>query len=126
MEYVEGVLYHKIQESDFTNMYGIKKPSGGGGQTYIQAAGYGRDALDRLLQEATTIYDTPEFWDNDPRFPRKNYTIEACAVGSSECAEIELAPRTGRKDYRICRQNPKYRHPAWQAAGGFPEPRKKA
>ena len=40
MEYVSAILYHKIQDSDFTNMYGIKKPSGGGGQTYIQAAGY--------------------------------------------------------------------------------------
>lgn len=125
MEYIEGILYHKIQESDFTNMYGIKKPSGGGGQSYIQAAGYSRDALDRLFKDAPKVYDTPEFWDGDLLFPRKNYTIAAYEVGSSRQAEIELAPRTGRKDYRICRQNQKHRHPAWQVSSGFPEPRKK-
>lgn len=123
MEYVEGILYHKIQESDFTNMYVIKKPTGGGGQTYIQAAGYSKDELDRMFQEAKRVYDTPEFWDKDSRFPRKNYTIDAYEVGTSKHGEIELAPRTGRKDYRICRQNPKYRHPAWQVESGFPEPR---
>ena len=32
-----------------TNMYGIKKPSGGGGQTYIQAAGYDFSELDRMI-----------------------------------------------------------------------------
>ena len=123
MEYVESILYHKIQESDFTNMYGIKKPTGGGGQTYIQAAGYSQDELDEMFKEADKIYDTPEFWDKDSLFPRKNYTVNAYEVGSSNHSEIELAPRTGRKDYRICRQNLKYRHPAWQVASGFPEPK---
>lgn len=123
MEYIESILYHKIQESDFTNMYGIKKPTGGGGQTYIQAAGYSRAELDAMFKESDNIYDTPEFWDKETRFPRKNYTINAYQVGSTNCSEIELAPRTGRKDYRICRQNPKYRHPAWQPQNGFPSPR---
>lgn len=123
MEHVEAILYHKIQESDFTNMYAIKKPSGGGGQTYIQAAGYSKDELHGMFKDAYQIYDTPEFWDKDLLFPRKNYKIKAFVVGNSNCAEIELAPRTGRKDYRICRQNPKYRHPAWEVSNGFPEPK---
>lgn len=123
MEHVEAILYHKIQESDFTNMYAIKKPSGGGGQTYIQAAGYSKDELDKMFQDADEIYDTAEFWDKEEAFPRKNYKIKAYEIGNSKYAEIELAPRTGRKDYRICRQNPKYRHPAWQVSNGFPEPK---
>ena len=125
MEHIEAILYHKIQESDFTNMYAIKKPESGGGQTYIQAAGYSKEELDGMFKDADKIYDTPEFWDKDSLFPRKNYTIKAYEVGSSVCSEIELAPRTGRKDYRICRQTPKYRHPAWQNSNGFPEPKKK-
>ncbi len=32
-EHVAAVLYHKIQDSDFTNMYGIKKPVSGGVKT---------------------------------------------------------------------------------------------
>lgn len=123
MEHIEAILYHKIQESDFTNMYAIKKPTGGGGQTYIQAAGYSKDALDEMFKDADKIYNTPEFWDKDLLFPRKNYTIKAYEIDSPNYSEIELAPRTGRKDYRICRQNPKYRHPAWKASNGFPKPK---
>lgn len=105
-----------------TNMYGIKKPANGGGQTYIQAAGYTREELDEMFSDANDIFDTPEFWDTAAIFPRKRYTFNATVVGSTQSADIELAPRTGRKDYRISRQNLKYRHPAWQLENGFPEP----
>lgn len=121
-EYIVAILYHKIQDSDFTNMYGIKKPIGGGGQTYIQAAGYSREELDEMFMDADDIFETPEFWDKESNFPRKRYTFSANVVGSTVSANLELAPRTGRKDYRISRQNLKYRHPAWQPQNGFPEP----
>lgn len=124
MEYVDAILYHKMQESDLTNMYAIKKPDGGGGQTYIQAAGYSREELDGMFHDADTVRDTAEFWDSEKRFPRKDYTFEAYAVGGSDHAPLELAPRTGRKDYRICRQNPRNRHPAWRESSGFPAPRR--
>ncbi len=124
MEHIDAILYHKIQESDFTNMYQTKKPTTGGGQTYIQAAGYSKDELDEMFKDSQRIYDTPEFWDTTKLNPRKNYTIRAYAVGSSLFSELEFAPRTGRKDYRICRQAPKDRHPAWSVSNGFPEPRK--
>lgn len=121
-EHVVAILYHKIQDSDFTNMYGIKKPASGGGQTYIQAAGYTREELDEMFSDAYDIFNTPEFWDVGSVYPRKRYTFQATVVGSTIAADIELAPRTGRKDYRISRQNLKYRHPAWQTSNGFPEP----
>ena len=56
MEHIEAILHHKIQESDFTNMYGIKKPSGGGGQTYIQAAVYSREELEKMFNDANDIF----------------------------------------------------------------------
>ena len=121
-EHITAILYHKIQDSDFTNMYGIKKPKGGGGQTYIQAAGYSREELDEMFKDANDIFETPEHWKGTP-YPRKRYTFKATVVGSgASYADIELAPRTGRNDYRISRQNLKYRHPAWQVRNGFPEP----
>lgn len=124
MEYVSAILYHKIQDSDFTNMYGIKKPSGGGGQTYIQAAGYDFSELDRMFAESDIITDTLEFWDSEKIFPRKKYNFNAIAIGLNQSAEIELAPRTGRKDYRISRQGLNHRHPAWSPSNGFPEPKR--
>ena len=36
MEHIEAILYHKIQESDFTNMYAIKKPESGGGRRILR------------------------------------------------------------------------------------------
>lgn len=126
MEYVNAILYHKIQDSDFTNMYGVKKPTTGGGQTYIQAAGYVQAELDAMFDSADIITNTIEYWDDEKKLPRKNYVFQAIAIGSDLSAEIELAPRIGRKDYRICRQNMKYRHPAWSPSQGFPEPQKDA
>lgn len=126
MEYVSSILYHKIQDSDFTNMYGIKKPSGGGGQTYIQAAGYEFSDLDKMFRDSDTITDTLEFWDSEKKYPRKKYNFNAITIGSNQSAEIELAPRTGRRDYRISRQGLNHRHPAWSAYNGFPEPRRES
>jgi hypothetical protein len=120
-EYVISILYHKIQDSDFTNMYGVKKPKSGGGQTYIQAAGYTYPDLDKMFKEAIAV-DTPEYWDEEKKYPRKKYKINAIVAGCMEAKELELAPRTGRKDYRITRQSLKDRHPAWSQKQGFPSP----
>lgn len=124
MEYIQAILYHKIQDSDFTNMYGLKKPTSGGGQTYIQAAGYTPIDLDRMFAEADEAIDTEELWHTDKPTPRKLYRFKTCEVGSTQTAIIELAPRKKRKDYRISRQNIKHRHPAWSSSSGFPEPHK--
>lgn len=123
IEYVEAILYHKILSSDFTNMYGIKKPKTGGGQTYIQAAGYDESDLDKMFFEANSV-DTIEFRDKEKKHPRKKYSVPVYVVGSTKCADLELAPRIGRKDYRISRQNIKNRHPAWSHENGFPIPKK--
>ena len=91
MEYVSAILYHKIQDSDFTNMYGIKKPSGGGGQTYIQAAGYDFSELDRMFAESDIITDTLEFWDSEKIFPRKKYKDrKSTRLNSSHVSESRM------------------------------------
>jgi hypothetical protein len=125
MEFVEALLYHKIMDSDFTNMYTVKKPTGGGGQSYIQAAGFEQWELVRMFQYAAAT-PTNEYWDAANTLPRFSYTIVAQEIGTNAAANLEFAPRTGRKDYRICRQNLKYRHPAWSPASGFPAPNKNA
>lgn len=54
------------------------------------------------------------------------YTFNAYVLGNprKECAFVEFAPRKGRNNYRISRQNIKYKHPAWSIENGFPEPNK--
>lgn len=54
---------------------------------------------------------------------RSIYTFYAYVLGnSSEASFIEFAPRGGRNNYRISRQNMRYKHPAWKLDNGFPEP----
>lgn len=123
MEHVKAILYHKILDSDFTNMYEVKEYIGGNGQTYIQAAGFTRKDLERFFQHAKTTTPTAEHWDDLPSHSRCKYVISAQELGSNTIADIEFAPRTGRKDYRIARQNIQNRHPAWTPASGFPQPK---
>ena len=39
MEYIDRIFYRKINPSDFKKLYDIDRPEGGGGQTYLEAAG---------------------------------------------------------------------------------------
>ena len=121
MEYIDRVFYRKINPSDFKKLYDIDRPEGGGGQTYLEAAGISNDDIVDFLQWAE-ISDSPlkdEY--------RSIYTFNAYVLGSpSKSAFIEFAPRGGRNNYRISRQNMKYKHPAWSLENGFPEPNKNA
>lgn len=61
-----------------------------------------------------------------PDETRSVYTFNAYVLGDSKgkCSFVEFAPRKGRNNYRISRQNMKYKHPAWSLDNGFPEPSK--
>lgn len=90
-----------------------------GGQTYLEAAGISNDNIVDFLNYAE-ISDSPLVGEK-----RSIYTFNAHVLGdSSQEAFIEFAPRKGRNNYRISRQNMKYKHPAWSLQNGFPEPKK--
>ena len=89
MQYISAILYHKIQDSDFTNMYGVKKPTSGGGQTYIQAAGYTQHELDSMFKDSHSIIHTIEYWDAEKTKPRNKYVFSATAIGSDVSSDIE-------------------------------------
>ncbi len=117
MEYIDRIFYRKINPSDFKKLYDIDIPATGGGQTYLEAAGINNDDIVDFLAFAE-ISDSP--LDGESRM---NYTFNAYVLGeNSKAAFIEFAPRKGRANYRICRQNMKYKHPAWSLDNGFPEP----
>ncbi|MEG2012996.1 MAG: AAA family ATPase [Anaerovoracaceae bacterium] len=120
MEYIERIFYRKINPSDFKKLYDIDRPDGGGGQTYLEAAGIDNNKIVDFLSEAE-ISNSPLRDET-----RSIYTFNAYVLGSprNESAFIEFAPRGGRNNYRISRQNMKYKHPAWSLDNGFPEPNK--
>jgi len=121
MEYIDRIFYRKINPSDFKKLYDIDRPEGGGGQTYLEAAGIPNDDIVDFLEYAE-ITDSPLKDES-----RSIYTFNAYVLGdSSKSAFVEFAPRKGRKNYRISRQNMKYKHPAWSLENGFPEPNKDA
>lgn len=118
MEYIDRIFYRKIQPSDFKKLYDIDKPDGGGGQTYLEAAGISNEKIVDFLSHAEVTNSTL------PDETRFIYTFNAYVLGNSknECAFIEFAPRKGRINYRISRQNIRYKHPAWSLENNFPEP----
>lgn len=119
MEYIDRIFYRKINPSDFKKLYDIDRPDGGGGQTYLEAAGIPNDDIVDFLEYAE-ITDSPLKGEL-----RSIYTFNAYVLGNaSEKAFVEFAPRGGRNNYRISRQNMKYKHPAWSLENGFPEPNK--
>lgn len=121
MEYIDRIFYRKINPSDFKKLYDIDRPEGGGGQTYLEAAGIPNDDIVDFLEYAE-ITDSPLKDET-----RSIYTFNAYVLGNvSKNAFVEFAPRGGRNNYRISRQNMKYKHPAWSLENGFPEPNKDA
>lgn len=122
MEYIDRIFYRKINPSDFKKLYDIDKPEGGGGQTYLEAAGISNDEIVDFLSCAE-ITDSP--LDGEER---SIYTFNAYVLGDEKgnADFLEFAPRKGRNNYRISRQNLKYKHPAWSLDNGFPEPKRNA
>ena len=118
MEYIDRIFYRKINPSDFKKLYDIDKPEGGGGQTYLEAAGISNEDIVDFLSQAE-ITDSPLA--GEERFI---YTFNAYVLGDTKetSSFIEFAPRKGRNNYRISRQNMKYKHLAWSLENGFPEP----
>ena len=125
MEYIERIFYRKINPSDFKKLYDIDRPEGGGGgQTYLEAAGISNEKIVDFLSYAE-VSDSPL---KDKGETRSDYNFNAYVLGDAKAgsAFIEFAPRSGRNNYRISRQNMKYKHPAWSVANGFPEANKDA
>ncbi len=117
MELIDRVFYRKINPSDFKKLYDIDRPENGGGQTYLEAAGVSNADIVDFLSYGE-VSDSP--LQNETR---AIYTINAYVLGNqNEKAFIEFAPRGNRNNYRISRQNMRYKHAAWKPENGFPEP----
>ena len=101
MEYIDRIFYRKINPSDFKKLYDLDKPDGGGGQTYLEAAGISNDEIVDFLSYAE-ITDSP--LNGEERFI---YTFNAYVLGDNKGTAdfLEFAPRKGRNNYRISRQN---------------------
>ena len=117
MEFVEMILYKKVNNGDLLNIdREIFKGAKGGGQTYFDLAGIDQEKLSKFLE-----YGIAENKDNPKEFEyRKKYTIEAVQLGNEDIvAKLEFDPRKKRKNYKISDQR-NNRHPAWSPSNGFP------
>lgn len=103
MEYIERIFYRKINPSDFKKLYDIDRPEGGGGQTYLEAAGISNEKIVDFLSYAE-VSDSPL---KDKGETRSVYNFNAYVLGDAKAgsAFIEFAPRSGRNNYRISRQS---------------------
>lgn len=117
MEYIQAILYRKLNPSDFKKMYDIDKPKTGGGQTYIDATGISPEEFSRFSSGGKIISST-YVGDNRPSF-----SIEVFVLGNTNIhKEIKFEPRHNRKNYKISRQNLLNKHPAWCPDNNFPVP----
>jgi len=118
MELIESIFYRKINPSDFKKLYNIDRPTTGGGQTYLEAAGIDYDDLTKFLSIGE-VSDSPR-----PDETRHIYTINAYVLGRDDgiLEKLEFDPRSGRNNYKISRQTIREKHPAWSVENGFPEP----
>lgn len=117
MEYIESIYYRKVNPSDFKKLYDLDKPATGGGQTYLETAGVDNNKLINFLSigEISDSKLTDE--------TRNIYTINVYVLGEDgDYEKMEFAPRGGRNNYRISRQNMSSKHSAWSSSNGFPEP----
>lgn len=123
LRHVDAILWHKVGLSDFKGIHEINKNRGGSSQTYFQAAGYSKEDLDEFFRYSDEALDTDKKWPSGD--PKKKYIISATAIGTRKTKTIEFDPRGGKKttrtDYKISKQTPKDRHPAWRPEAGFPE-----
>ncbi|EOU1825394.1 DUF3883 domain-containing protein [Clostridium perfringens] len=117
MEFVEMILYKKVNNGDLLNIdREIFEGATGGGQTYFDLGGIDQVKLSKFLE-----YGIAESKENPEKFEyRKKYTIEVIKLGNEEIvASLEFDPRNGRKNYKISDQR-NNRHPAWLPSNGFP------
>ncbi|WP_195454971.1 protein NO VEIN domain-containing protein [Turicibacter sanguinis] len=117
MEFVEMILYKKVNNGDLLNIdREIFEGATGGGQTYFDLGGIDQVKLVKFLE-----YGIAENKDDPEKFEyRKKYTIEVIQLGNGEIVDnLEFDPRNGRKNYKISDQR-NHRHPAWLPSNGFP------
>lgn len=118
MLYVDEILYRKITPADFKNIENVKKPSGGGGQTYIDLSGIEVERVIEFCSAGTELLKPAAKYYDGVRCPA--FRLKVVAIGTTREAPLKIDCRR-KNNYRICEQaQHQYRHPAWTAAQGFP------
>ena len=125
MQFVDTILYRHITYADFTNIESVKKPEGGGGQTYIDIAGLDKEKIKDFFANSVAEIDEEytktdiagEYW--------PAYTAQVQPLGRTDTDLLEVDGRSAGqgkiRNYRIKNQAPnQHRHRAWRESEGFP------
>lgn len=125
MQFVDEILFRKITYADFTNIEHVKKPEGGGGQTYIDISGIDKDVVKRFFGNSNACIDEEYSKTDDKGDYWPAFSAHVKPLGSNKDDLLEVDGRsTGNntvRNYRIKNQAPnQHRHAAWKADAGFP------
>jgi hypothetical protein len=98
-------------------MFGIKKPSTGGGQTYIELSGIEPEEIEDFCKYGIAL--PSPFSDEN----KEIFKIETTALCPEDYPtdDLEIKPRHHRKGYVISNQTIANRHPAWDKYNDFPD-----
>lgn len=125
MQFVEQILYRYITFADFTNIEHVKKPAGGGGQTYIDISGLDRAAVVEFFKNSEASIDNEYSKVDNEGLEWPAFTAQVTPVGMNHTDLLEIDGRSAGngsiRNYRIKNQAPhQHRHLAWRKENGFP------
>lgn len=125
MQFVDSILYRHITKADFLNIEWVKKPSGGGGQTYIDLSGVDKEVIKNFFIDTAAEIDEEATKVDAEGFEWPAYKVPIRPLGHSEKEFINLDVRSAAKgifrNYRIKNQAiTQNRHIAWKPELGFP------
>lgn len=125
MQFVDSILYRHVTNADFANIESVKKPQGGGGQTYIDLSGVDKAVIKSFFENSTAVVDpdstktssSGEYW--------PGFTVPTIPLGTDSAHDLHVDVRSVSKDtfrnYRIKAQSiSQDRHKAWLPENGFP------
>lgn len=116
MLYVDEILYRKITPADFKNIEAVKKPEGGGGQTYIDLSGIEPERIVEFCKYGRQSPGSPKV--EGGKWPV--FDISVIPIGSTRSAHLTIYLRR-KNNYSIAKQTLRLdRHPAWRPEAGFP------
>lgn len=117
MLFVDEIMYRHLTAADFRNIEGIKKPDGGGGQTYIDLSGIDPNEAVEFFKYCQIDEDNLKAKEIEEGTPP--YRVDLIQTGGVDCEYNMQVYRRRPKNYTI-RDQFNNRFPGWSVRAGFP------
>lgn len=125
MQFVDSILYRHITKADFLNIEWVKKPVGGGGQTYIDLSGVDKEVVKSFFLDSNAEIDaeTSKVDNEGESWPGFRVPVRPLGQKETDIVNIDVRSAAGGmfRNYRIKNQTIiQNRHTAWRSEVGFP------